>query len=390
MLIYFCLIIPIIAVALLAWKYHSKMAWWEYLIVFGVPIICILIGKFASTITQTADTEVWNSYLVQATHYEDWDEWIEKTCYHTCYDKCTNSDGSTYDCNPHDCNPYDCSYRDYHPEYWEAVDNIGGATQINQGFYEQLCKKWGNKSFRDMHRDYYLDDGDAYDTKADTSFAGVAPRTTRHIYENRVKCSRSVFNFAEVDSEDVKDFGLFKYPAASEYNYNPILGWHDPAASLRLQRYNARLGSWKQVHMMIIVFKDKPVQAALLQEGYWKGGNKNEFTLCIGVRDKKIEWAKTISWTEVDELKIGVEKTVVSMPIDMSKIVDYMANEVQKKFIRKQFADFSYITVEPTTGAVVITFFVTIIFTVGLSIFCVLNPFDQEGKSYGRTMHFHH
>jgi hypothetical protein len=213
----------------------------------------------------------------------------------------------------------------------------------------------------------------------------IVPRTTQHIYENRVKCSRSVFNFAEVDSEDVKEFGLFKYPSISEYDYNPILGWNDFAATQRLQRYNAKLGAFKQVHMMILVFKDRPVRAALLQEGYWKGGNKNEFILCIGVRNNKIDWAKVISWTEVDHLKIGVEKAVVSMPLDMPQIVNYMASEVQKKFTRKQFKDFSYITVEPTMTAIWITFIVTFVVTVGLSIFCVLNPFNSDGRTrYGR------
>jgi hypothetical protein len=151
------------------------------------------------------------------------------------------------------------------------------------------------------------------------------------MYENRVKCSKSVFNFAEVDSEDVKAYKLFKYPHNVEFNYNPILGFYDPKASLKLQKYNAQIGSWKQVHMLILVFKDQPVKAAIMQEGYWKGGNKNEFILCMGIRDTSISWAKVISWTEVDELKIRVEKEVQGMPLNMTKIVDYMAGQVKLK-----------------------------------------------------------
>lgn len=378
MLIYFCLIIPLIAVAVLAWKYHSRMSWWEYLVVFGVPALCIGTAKIVSTMSQTSDTEIWNSYLTKATYYEDWDEWIHKTCYHTCYEECRDSEGHTYQCNPHDCNPYDCSYREYHPEYWEAFDNLGNSFYVDKIRFERLCATWANKSFQDMNRRYYTDDGDAYNTVFTGELKDVIPRTIQFTYENRVKCSRSLFNFEDVDSADIKDYGLYDYPKVSEFDHNPILGWNDPAASLRLQQYNALLGSKKQVYMLILVYKDKPVQAALYQEGYWKGGNKNEFILCIGVRSNKIDWAKVISWTEVDELKIGVEKKVVSMDMNLMSIVDYMTGEVNRKFIRKQFKDFSYITVEPTITALWVTFLITIVVTVGLSVYCVLNQFEEE------------
>jgi hypothetical protein len=234
---------------------------------------------------------------------------------------------------------------------------------------------WNNRSFEDKHRHYHSIDGDAYNTVKDTIFDHIVPRTATHNYENRVKCSKSVFNFAEVDSGDIVDYKLFNYPPAVEFNYNPILGFYDPKASLKLQRYNAQIGSWKQVHMLILVFKDLPVKAAIMQEGYWKGGNKNEFILCMGIKDTSIAWAKVISWTEVDELKVRVEKEVQGMPLNMTKIVDYMAGQVKLQFQRKHFREFSYISVEPTMTAVWVTLIITVLITVGLSIYAVKNRF---------------
>jgi hypothetical protein len=372
MLIYFCLIIPIAAVIILAWKFSAKMAWWEYLLVFGIPLIAIVIAKYTSVATQVMTKEIWNTYLTKATYYEPWNEYIHQACYQTCTDK----DGNTYSCNP-----YDCSYVQYHPAYWEAMDNTGRKTSITSKFYSELCVTWNNKYFEEMHRSYHTIDGNAYNTVKDTSFDHIIPRTTVHMYENRVKCSRSVFNFSEVDSEDVRSYGLYKYPPEPEFGYNPILGFYNPKASARLQKYNGLLGSMKQVHMMVLVFKDQPVQAALLQESYWKGGNKNEFILCIGIKDTAIQWAKVISWTEVDELKIRVEKEVQNMPLDMIKIADYMAGQVRAQFQRKHFRDFSYISVEPTMTAVWVTLIITILITVGVTIFALKNDFDQNGKS---------
>jgi hypothetical protein len=366
MLIYLCLIIPIIAIIFLAVKFQKSMVWWEYLIVLGIPTIAIVGAKYASVASQTMTPEIWNTYLTKATYYEPWNEYIHKTCCSTC----TDSKGHSYECNCHDC-----SYVQYHPAYWEAKDNLGHTTRISSDYYANLCNLWNNRSFEDKHRHYHSIDGDAYNTVKDTIFDHIVPRTSTHTYENRVKCSKSVFNFAEVDSEDVVAYKLFKYPHNVEFNYNPILGFYDPKASLKLQRYNAQIGSWKQVHMLILVFKDQSVKAAIMQEGYWKGGNKNEFILCIGIRDTAITWAKVISWTEVDELKIRVEKEVQGMPFNLTGIVDYMAGQVKLKFQRKHFREFSYISVEPTMTAIWVTLVITILITVGLSIYTVKNRF---------------
>lgn len=364
MLIYLCLIIPLVAVIFLAVKFHKSLVWWEYLLVFGIPALAIVGAKYASVASQTMTPEIWNTYLTKATYYEPWNEWIYKRCCSTC----TDSKGNTYECNCHDC-----SYVQYHPARWEAKDNLGRTTGISPEYYAQLCNMWNNRSFEELNRNYHTMDGNAYNTVNDTAFDHIVPRTTTHMYENKVKCSKSVFNFAEVDSEDVAAYKLFKYPPAVEFNYNPILGFYDPKASLKLQRYNASIGSWKQVHMLVLVFKDQPVQAAIMQEGLWKGGNKNEFILCVGIKDTSINWAKVISWTEVDELKIRVEKEVQSMPLNMEKIVDYTASQVRLQFQRKHFKDFSYISVEPTMTAVWVALIITILITVGLSIYVVKN-----------------
>jgi hypothetical protein len=224
-----------------------------------------------------------------------------------------------------------------------------------------------------MNRDFYTKDGNKYVSTPEGDINQVISVTTQHTYENRVKCSRSVFNFQDVDSEEVKEFGLYEYPRMDRFNYNPIQGYNDVRASKRLQQYNARLGTVKQVHMMILVFKDKPVSSYQAQEAYWKGGNKNEFTLCIGLKNNKTEWVKVISWTEADDLKKAVEVQVKSMPFDLLKISDYMADQIRAKYVRKQFKDFSYITVEPTTRALIWTFVLSFILSVGLAVFVVKN-----------------
>jgi hypothetical protein len=163
------------------------------------------------------------------------------------------------------------------------------------------------------------------------------------------------------------------------FNYNPILGYNNVKASVLLSRKNALMGKLKQVHSMILVYKNKPQKAALLQEAMWKGGNKNEFILCIGIdENEKIDWTYIISWTENEKLKIDVRDSVKNLDFDLENIVYYMSDEVEKRFIRKQFKDFSYIKVEPTTKSVFITFIVVIVLTFGVCLFSIFNGVDLE------------
>jgi hypothetical protein len=338
--------------------------------VLGIPIIAILIGKHASIYSQTQATEYWNSYAVMATYYEDWDEWITKECCESC--NCDDK-GNCQQC----C--HDCSYRDYHPEYWEMTDNLGRSYSISKSYFKGLTKLWGNKTFQDMHRGFYHDDGDAYNTAFKGAFETVIPICFVKTYENRVKASRSVFNFQKVDSADIKNYKLFNYPKEDIFGFNPILGYKDGLASERLSKYNALNGSGKQLHMMVLVFDNLPYEAGVMQESYWKGGNKNEFLLCIGKSGNKIAWTKVISWTEVEDLKIRVARTVKEMDtLSMINVVNYMGLEVPGKFVRKRFRDFNYLTIEPTTRAVIITLIITILVSAGLAVIAVKDGIDRE------------
>jgi hypothetical protein len=128
--------------------------------------------------------------------------------------------------------------------------------------------------------------------------------------------------------------------------------------------------------MMLLVFNGQPLEAAMFQEAYWKGGNKNEFIVCVGLNKKEIDWTKVISWTEKETLKVRTAREIKEMKdFDAIEVVKYMGENVPKRFVRKQFADFSYIAVRPTTTAILITFGVTLLTSTGIAIFCVFNNF---------------
>lgn len=374
MFVFSLLLIPIVATLIMLIFFNKKMAIWEYALTFFVPLFIIFICKWISIASQDADFEYWNTYLVSAEYIEPWSTWHHRTCTRTSRVGKTTVTTS-----------YDCSHCENHSESYIAYDNLGKSHTISEFMFNQLCKRWNNRDFVDLHRSikYHFGcgkDGDKYVTKFDNKFFNIIPVTETHIYQNKVQSSNSIFNFKTIDTSEVRMYGLYNYTKKfDKFSYNPIYGDNNVLANDKLRQWNAWLGSVKQVNMNILIFKNKTIDAAEYQKAYWKGGNKNEFILCIGVDNSNvIKWTKVISWTEVEMLKIKVERSVAEMKYDLPAITDTMATYVNKMYVRKSFSDFKYITVEPTKTAYIISFIIVLLFTTGLCIFSIKNEFDND------------
>lgn len=384
MLIWLSLLFPIVTIAILIYFFNKNVVWWECLVPFGVAIACILISKFVSEKSQVTDTEYWGGYGITAIYYEAWDERV--TCSHPeyCSRTVTDSDGNTHT-EQYQCgwqHPYDV---DYHPEYWELNDSNNDSHRLSREYWEQLCIRWKNKVFVDMHRNYHSIDGDSYVTKWNNQDSTLEPVTSLHSYENRVQASNSIFNFQEVDVIDKDIYGLFEYPSiTSPYFCQNVLG-NIPNAGIaqrKLEIFNSKFGAMKQIRVFLLSFQNQPIEAALLQENYWKGGNKNEFIICVGSNsDNDLTWCHVISWTEVDELKILIRDNISKMKkVDAEKIIDYSLPVIFDKFKRKEFIDFSYIKVEPTTRAIIISYIIVLLSCIGISFWVVKNDIDESSS----------
>ena len=379
-MIWFALLIPLIAILFVSIKYTKRITVLEYVILFVVPLACISIGKWASVHSQTKDTEYWNSFGTSCVYEQRWDE--EVPCRHPRYvtktREVTDSDGNTRTETYEEQDGYEHAYDvDDHPEQWTLYDNILDSFNVSQSYFENLCKLWNVKKFKDMNRDFHSIDGDAYVTEYDNNFDHTIPLCVQHIYENKVQCSKSVFNFDKVSSETKSQYTLFDYPPENVFDFKPVLGCDNQKASSRLSNYNALNGDKKRLHMLLLVFNNQPLEAGLFQEAYWKGGNKNEFVVCVGLKGKDISWTKVISWTDVEELKVKVAREIKEMKeFDAVKIIDYMGTTIPKTFIKKNFRDFNYLSVEPTMRALIITYVITLVVTLIIVVIEVNNDYN--------------
>lgn len=383
MIIWLALAIPIPAAAALYWKFHRKLTLWEVGLLVGVPIVLVALSKVIIETSQTGDTEYWGGYVLKAEYFEDWDEKVH--CRHPKFRTETYTDSKGHLHTRLVFDGWEHFYDvDYHPEEWCIEHSMGGSIGVSRACFERLAAQFGNRIFVDLHRSCHSNDGDKYVATYRMEPEKIEPVTLEKSYENRVQVSTSVFNFKPVSSEDVKFYGLHDYPKVNGYSQRVVLGNAGPTAAegeRKLQYWNAMLGKGKQVRIYVLVFPDQPMQAAVEQQNYWKGGNKNELVACVGIdREAEVKWAYVFSWTEVDSLKVDARDFLAGQKkLDLMAFADWLGPAIREKWIRKQFADFSYLTVEPPLWAVILVFTLVILSSGGVFAWALLNEFDPKG-----------
>lgn len=373
-MIWLLMFVPVVAtlVALLFIPKH-KIAWWEYLSLFGVTLLIIVISKVTIETTMTSDTEYWGEIAVQVEYEGKWDEYIHKTCSRTvsCGKNCKTT---VY---------YDCSYVRHHPPKWRIKSNRTSIS-ISKEQYNRIKAKWGNEEKIGIHKRKHTYDDGIYSSFWTRDRQLIECMVTKHSYENRVQAAHTVFDFQEVTEEDVVEYGLYEYPEIYDnYKQNNILGKGDASqmvAERNMRILNAELGPKKQVKAFVLLFENQPKQAGIMQEAYWKGGNKNEFVLAIGIdKNKKIKWAYPFSWAEKSIVKIETRDYVMKQEyLNLSDISKFLYDELDKNFQRKHFSEFSYLTVQPITKSIIIVMIIIILFNTGMLFWFAKNEFDDE------------
>jgi len=370
------LFIPVLATLFTIINYHRKLVWWEASIGIIICVGLIAIGKHAGISSLISDQEYWGSYVTEVEYYEDWNEYIHQTCTES-YPCGTDANGNTTYCT----RIYDCSYVDYHPENWVATDAGGNSYSIDEVLYNKLVKQFGNSNFIDLGRNYYTNDGDKYISIWTGTYDTYEFVATKHRYKNRVQAASSVYNFPKVDTTDIINFKLYQYP---KINY-----WHKLPAVMSFNGYkydkksidksfdwlNGKLGSKKEIRIWILLFKNATRDVGYLQESLWKRGNKNEFTITISIDDEnKVQWCHPFSWSEDAKLLIDTRTFIEeSDSLDLELVADFLYPNVEKNWVRKQFEEFNYLTVEPPVWSKIMTYILTLIVSIVVSIWIVNN-----------------
>ena len=357
------------------WKY---MVWWEYLLFIGISLLVAFVFKCAIDFGSCRDDKYVGGYITKITHYDEWDEWIHRTCTRKV-GKITTS--------------YDCSYREVHPEQWMYTDNRGIEHYfLGKKQFDKAMRELGNPKmvFRDMNRNYYHIDGDAQDYYYDKKVNHIRSLTSRETYTNKVLSSNSIFNFEEIDEDEAKKLGLFDYPKIEEDDQKTILGkYFAPSTVKKFNYINSVYGPPRQFRVYILVFNGKPYDISEKQRSYWKRGNDNELVVCLGYDEKKnsITWCNAFSWSDSPSLEVATERFFRehNRIVDVDQYGDWLVKNLNL-WRKKDFKDFDYLSGELPVAGLIFLLVLTILLDIGLSILFVRNDYTNEGLLKSKSL----
>ena len=327
------IILVVVIIAIILFKVNNvRVVWWEYLLLFGGSIVLYLFIRFICISIITSDTEYWGGYITKTTYYEPWNEEVEVTRTRV------GSDGEE--------ETYTTTETEYHSEKYTYNTNLRGSSEIpcTRNRHEEIKRLFGTyPKFKDMHRDYHTEDGDAYEYYWNGSDATMYTITEKHLYKNPMKGSGSIFKLQGDD-----DDGLYDYPEIVRDDQRTILGIKKTLSDQRLRVLNSKLGKDYQIRIFLLVFPDKyGIDKAIDQRNYWEGGNKNELVVCIGVKNDSVTWCYPFSWCDNTTVEAKVKSWYIENPkFDIVSFCDFLEPVIKKYWVRKKFSDFNYITTE--------------------------------------------
>ena len=373
-------LIPIVTAGILAFKFREKTALWEYAVVLVPSLLLFFALKYSFVYISSLDKEYLSDLVNKITYYEDWDETVMVT--HTRTVSCGNGKTRT--------ETYVVPERRYHPKRYVYETVTGETNDVSEDEYKLICYKLNMPAvFKDMHRSYRSKDGDAYVTSWNRTRENSYPVTWTHLYQNKVKASSySIFKYGNMSEEEIKENKLFDYPEIKNNDQNPILGFNATDTDIDAVRYlNGYRGPKNQIHVFILCFNNPSLEVSEMQKAYWQGGNKNEFVVCLGVKNNKVIWCNPFSWSDEPMLEVKTRDYFIKYPdINFKDYAEWLDTQIDKNWHRKEFNDFNYLSIELSIGWYIAILIIILCYNVGISYWVITNEFtlDKPSGKYGR------
>lgn len=373
-------LIPIVTAGILAFKFREKTALWEYAVVLVPSVLLFFALKYSFVYISSLDKEYLSDLVSKITYYEDWDETVMVT--HTRTVSCGKGKTRT--------ETYVVPERRYHPKRYVYETVTGETNDVSEDEYKLICYKLNMPAvFKDMHRSYRSKDGDAYVTSWNRTRENSYPVTWTHLYQNKVKASSySIFKYGNMSEKEIKENKLFDYPEIKNNDQNPILGFNATDTDIDAVRYlNGYRGPKNQIHVFILCFNNPSLEVAEMQKAYWQGGNKNEFVVCLGVKNNTVIWCNPFSWSDEPMLEVKTRDYFIKHPnINFKDYAEWLDTQIDKNWHRKEFNDFNYLSIELSIGWYIAILLIILCYNVGISYWVITNEFtlDKPSGKYGR------
>lgn len=240
-----------------------------------------------------------------------------------------------------------------HPDEWFRILNTGMRMSTGQHEYLSAIAQWGTSPFHinPPHVSCVSGGGgercDWNSVEDDTDTVTYTGR-----YRNYILNSNSIFRQTPISRKTAEQLGLIDYPEIRDHEQDVIctssrLGNSitiERTAQEKFQRINAFCGAERQIHIFVLLFDAKQgVGIADQQRAYWNGGNKNEFTVCLGMNGNTVAWCNPFCWMDAPTLDTAVQQYFIGHPeLDLEAFAEWLRPNLTL-WKRKEFSDFKYL-----------------------------------------------
>lgn len=350
------IMIPIIVTVILRIYWEHEVVWWELAAPTFIALIVIMALKSVIAAGMNYDIEYKDSYVVEATYLEDWNEYIHRTCTRTVG---TGKNQRT--------ETYDCSYVQYHAPQWFLTTNTGERVDVTSETYSYMKKLFGNEKFTDLHRHYHTNDGDQYSSTWNGLHETLTPVSIRKSYQNKLQSSNTVYSYAPLTPEEQKI--VQEYPKLDALNNPSVLGWTDERNELA--KFNAKFG--KDCKVFLVVFNDKPRSAGFAQEAHWLGGNRNEVVITVSQKDGVVQWCHVFSWCHDKSIPVDIRNALEGKKLNTATLVEVIQPILTEGWKTDHYHDFDFVQVHLPGWSMFLIYFIVGAVTAGFSYFAVVN-----------------
>ena len=324
------------------------------------------------------DTEFLSGYVTEVRYYR---AWTERVVY---YETISDGKGNTRQVQR-------VRFVE-HPPYWQWGLNTGHVENISQAVYQQLVWLWGGSTsyFSTFHANCVAGGGGEM-CVWDQNVEHMQTQTYPHRYNNPLDRSNSIFRYEEISRQEASEMGLYDYPAIHNYEQQPIVGLDiaTEADQRAFQLLNATMGNSCQVHFFVLIYDaSKGLTIGEKQRAYWHGGNKNEFTICLGVEHPRVsdssdsieedpyvlKWCNAFSWMDEPQMELALESWArdhEGEPLNLQQFANWLRENI-KLWQRKEWKDFKYIA-NPMTWWQLLIVFGTALIACGVAWYAMLN-----------------
>lgn len=354
--------IPVLGLAVALFFGLEPDYWWAYLLIiaFAEGVIGLMFYLFSRA------EEFLSGYVFQVVHMNAWTEKVVEK--ETQYD----SKGNSY-------TKEKIKYVE-HPDEWLWSLNTGREQRIPERLYREMCQRWRTEiyPFQTFHpncvsggggqRCYW--NGNELDTRT---------ITYSHKYKNPVRYSHSLFRSNFVGDAQVRKLGLFDYPPIYPFDDQKVILYDAVGvprnylkANQELQRLNAFMGQEYEIHAFILLFQaEKGMETAQKQRDYWKGLNKNEFVVCLGISGQKVNWCESLSWMDIPTLSLKTRDYFISHEdLDLVAFVKWLRTQLNS-WKRKEFKDFRYLGTNMSEGNGTLYWVISLVLGILVFVVCL-------------------